>query len=286
MNEEISALAKCIGYRPQDMRFFFTRMRILSGRTQLPKPNYYSSKECECCGTYHGNCSLKQQYWTDMEEYDVYPESQSDFECDGCRQFASMKVENRPDLESDGCEHCASLKPLYAENEEMDECFLICNDGDPFVFKGQNPKIDCPHFRACRYCQGTGVYANQLFEALGAIHLDVCETAEDEYDFDEINRAVSHYWHGSIAPISDLGCAYDGYISEPKGCPFCHGTRYLDDPIEAILVASFAVKLMEYELLDDAALILAALRVWHNMKYTKRFFTSDFERFEKLEAEL
>jgi hypothetical protein len=285
MNEEISVLAKQLGYRPQDMRFFFTRMKILSRQVQLPRPNYYSSKECECCGTYHGTCSLKQQYWTDMEEYDVYPEDQSDFECDGCRQFAAMKVENRPDLESDGCEQCASLTPLY-KNGEMTECFIICYDGDPFVFKGQNPKIDCPHFRACRYCQGTGVYANQLFEALGSIELYVRETAEDETDYFALYCAVMYYWRGGKVPKTELECTYDAYISEPKYCQFCHGTRYLDDPIEAVLVSSFTENLMEYGLLEDASQYLAALCIWQNMKHTKRHFTSDFERFEKLGAEL
>jgi hypothetical protein len=246
MNNEISSLAKRVGYQPGDMNLFFIRMKMISKRGQLPKQNFYSSKKCECCGPYHGSCSIKEKYWIDMEEYDIYPEDRSDFECDGCRNI---------------------------------------DDGYKF-FTGQNPKIDCPHFRVCRFCKGTGVYANQLFESLGSICLHIEDTADDDCDYYPIVGAVSYYWYGKNMRKSDLECAYDAYLKEPKYCPFCHGTGYLSDPIEAVLVSRYAEDLMEYESFDDAGQYLNALHIWHSMKWQKKFFHSDFSYFKKLEAKV
>lgn len=256
-SEEIALLTKRLGELPQDMKLFLRRMKILSRRGQLPRPNYYSSKPCECCGSYHGRCYLKIQYWNVMEELEYYPEDISDFECDGCKKFKEdkMRIEN-------------NTAPYI------------------FIFKGQNPKIDCPHFRACRFCQGTGVYSNQLLEVLGLIYLNVCETSEDQYDYREINNAVVYYWHRLTDKDDQLRCEYDVYLSDYSSlCPFCHGTGHLADPIETLLVANFKDNLIEYGLFESANEDLAALRVWQNMKYTKRYFSTDFRLFEKLEAD-
>jgi hypothetical protein len=46
MNNEISSLAKRVGYQPGDMNLFFIRMKMISKRNQLPRQNFYSSKKC------------------------------------------------------------------------------------------------------------------------------------------------------------------------------------------------------------------------------------------------
>lgn len=250
--EYLPELTKRIGYKTTDIKLLLTRMKIVSRRDQLPKKNLYSSKHCECCGPYHGTCDLKVQYWIDMEEYEIYPEDQSDFECDGCKQI----------------------------RKEYDY------EDDYYIFTGQNPKIDCPHFRICQYCQGTGVYINQLFETLGSIDHQMQENGNDGFE-SELTNAVFHYWRGGRNySETDLRCMYDSYISESKYCPFCHGEGYLADPIEALLVSYFANYLMEYDNYEPAGQSLKALDLWQFMKSQRRFFHSDFVYFEKLDHDM
>ena len=243
-----SEIAKRIGYEPEDIKLLLVRMKIFAKRNQLPKKNLYSSKSCECCGSYHGTCDLKVRYWIDMEEYDIYPEDSSDFDCDGCKEF----------------------------RKEYDY------EEDYYTFTGQNPKIDCPHFKVCQYCQGTGVYTNQLFEILGSIYRNMEDNGSDEFG-QELNNAVFHYWHRNQYPEIELKCEHDWYISEPKYCPFCHGKGYLEDPIEALLVSYFVNNLMEYGSYEDAGQSLKALDLWQFMKTQRRFFHSDLVYFEQLE---
>lgn len=220
-------------------------MRFWSRLGQPPKPNYYSSKACECCGTYHGQCHLKIQYWNVMEELEYYPEDISDFECDGCKKFKEdkMRIEN-------------NTAPYI------------------FIFEGQNPKIDCPHFLTCQYCQGTGVYSNQLLENLGRIQINISETAEDEADYFDINTAIWYYWHRN-KPKTKMICEFDGYLVDAWNCPFCKGKYILEDPIEKILVDHFVNDFIGFELFEEGSQDLTALRLWKNMKYTKRYFSSD-----------
>jgi len=216
-------------------------------RGQPPKPNYYSGKQCKCCGAYHGFCAIKIEHYIHMEEYDIYPEDRSDYECNGCR------------------------------NSKFH---------DSLDFEVQNPKIDCPHFKACRFCHGTGVYQNQLIEYIGERWQDIVDTGEDPEDQYSFYTAIRYYWHMSPYASSSLSCPADLYLSDNRSCPYCNGTGELEDPIEVLLVAIITNDLFESGLIAKAAEGLIALETWRNMKFRKRLFTSDFLRFAKHGAEL
>ncbi len=207
---------------------------------QPPKPNYYSSKPCECCGTYHGFCKIKIEYFIDTEEYDIYPEDRADYECDGCKYFK--------------------------------------NCDDSFVFDGQNPKIDCPHFRPCGFCQGTGVYPNQLIEFIGSKWQGIMDTGEDPEDQYKFENAVRYYRHGlSHNNTSSLNCPADAYLSDNMPCPFCHDdsereSGKLEDPMEVLLVAIISNDLFECGSFEDVAKGFTALNTWQSMKFAKKYF--------------
>ena len=199
------------------------------------KSNYYSNKSCECCGSYHGFCKIKLEYFTDMEEYDIYPEDRADYECDGCKQFR--------------------------------------NTDDSFIFEGQNPKIDCPHFQRCGFCQGTGVYPNQLIEFIGSKWQRIMDTGDDPEDQYKFENAVRYYRHGlSHYDTSSLNCPADAYLDDNTPCPFCGESGKLEDPIEALLVAIISNDLFEGGSFEDVAKGFAALNTWQSMKFAKKYF--------------
>lgn len=210
-------------------------------------PNYYSNKTCACCGTYHGFCNLKYNYWADMEEYEIYPEDISDFHCDGCK---CCKTDN-------------------------------CLDSETFIFEGQNPKVDCPQFQSCDFCQGTGVYSNKLIEYLGTVYYDEFIANYQEYDIFDIDLARKYYWNRHIPSNKTLECVFDTYLSDNTTCPFCHNSKKLEDPIETFIVAQISNAMMEYGLFETVSAGFDALNVWRNMKYGKRLFGSDFRRYDE-----
>lgn len=215
---------------------------------QPVKSNYYSNKSCTCCGIYHGFCYLKWDYWDDMEEYDMYPEDISDFYCDGCK--------------------------CYKEDGE--------SDIETFIFKGENPKIDCPYFHSCDFCQGTGVYSNKLIEYLGTVYYDEFIVNYQEYDVFDIDLARRYYWNRYVPLNKTLECVFDPYLSDNMPCPFCDGTKKLEDPIEACIVGQISDDMMEYRLFKKVSVGFEALNIWRSMKYGKRLFNSDFRRYKEL----
>ena len=211
-------------------------IKIWEKHGQPLKSNYYSNKPCECCGSYHGFCAIKLEYFEDMEEYDIYPEDRSDYECDGCKQFR--------------------------------------NTDDSFIFEGQNPKIDCPHFQKCGFCKGTGVYSNQLIEFIGSKWQEISDYGEDPDDQYIFDKAIRYYWHRpSHYDTLSLNCSFDAYLDDNTPCPFCGESGKLEDPIEALLVAIISDDLFECGgSFEDAAKALVALKVWQNMKFNKKYF--------------
>ncbi|MFA5744393.1 MAG: hypothetical protein WC936_06285 [Candidatus Nanoarchaeia archaeon] len=276
--QSISQFARQFGIHPLNMDLLARTMKIISRKGQFPKQNYYSAKSCECCGTYHGDCGIKVDWYYEYQSYltpdDDIPEAVSDTSCDGC----SLARDSRDFFEKD--EGIYTCPPEYHQND----------DNEVYVFEGQNPKVDCPYFRPCKFCQGTGVYANKLLEYLGKIYLETFDTAEDYFDLIPVNAAVLYYWQRKIDESSYgyryiSACEFDQYLSDPSACPFCHGTK-LDDPIETLLVSNISLGFMDNGVYDDAIEGITALSIWRSMKYAKRLYNRDFRAFEKLKGEL
>lgn len=250
-------------------------LRILKLWSKIGQPikqNHYSSKHCEICGKYHGFCAFKYLYWDiQQNNYENYPQYQSDYECDGCKHFR---------------ENIEEYKTLI-ENDVYDDY------SDFVIFEGQNPKIDCKNFIECQYCKGTGVYSNTVLEHLGQLCLEILEDANSEYEFVDINTAVEYYWYRNKPyddgnwPLFLQHCAHTSYLYDTNNpnlfkCPFCNDTGKLEDPIEIVLVDTFMENLYTCSMFDKAAENLATLQLWKDMKDEKRYFESDFRKLSTL----
>ena len=158
------------------------------GKTRTtPKPNYYSNKPCECCGSYHGFCKIKLEYFTDMEEYDIYPEDRADYECDGCKYFR--------------------------------------NCDDSFIFEVRTRKSTARISNGAGSVKARGYIQTNLLSSSGQNGKGIMDTGEDPEDQYKFENAYSILlaWHGlSHNDTSSLNCPADAYLSDNMPCPFCH----------------------------------------------------------------